>query len=572
MRRTLPLFAAVAVAILGAFAGWWWLGRPVHMVDAPSARFPCVSYAPFSGDQSPFNESLVIPPTQIEADLRLLAERTDCVRTYSTQTGLDAVVPIAARLGLKVMLGVWIGWEADKNQLGLQKAVALAQRYPDTVAAVIIGNEVLLRREQPADGLIALIGQARAAIPPSIPVTYADVWEFWLKNPQVAQSVDFITVHTLPYWEDDPLGIDAAVPHVVAIVRRVAEAFPGKRIFIGEAGWPSAGRMREGALPSPVNQARFVRELMQAANTEALGLNLIESFDQPWKRRLEGTVGGHWGLYTQHREAKFPLSGPVSNDPNWRIHFVVSTLLGLVVMLPALRRRPQLTVGGSLALAAIGQVAGALLVAGGLAALDASMGVLDALIWGGRWCLAATAAALAMAALVRPAGARPALPPSMFALLEWGRSGQPPGSRSLGVALGVARAAVLFAAAVTTFCFLLDARYRDFPVALTALPAAAFLAVAWAERRHATVPRRGDDRREERLLAWVLAVGGVLIGLSEAPWNFQAWGLTAANLTLAAAVWIEARGYCRDLLAKDAQDRSSRNAPNKSPAAESSGA
>jgi hypothetical protein len=27
------------------------------------------------------------------------------------------------------------------------------------------------------------------------PVTYADVWEFWLRNPQLADEVDFITVH-----------------------------------------------------------------------------------------------------------------------------------------------------------------------------------------------------------------------------------------------------------------------------------------------------------------------------------------------------------------------------------------
>jgi len=567
----LTLFAAIAAAILGSLAGWWLYGRPVAVVDAPSDRFSCLSYAPFMGDQTPFDPTLVIPPAQIERDLAQLAERTACVRTYSAQMGLDAVVPVAARLGLKVMLGIWIGSEAEKNRLELDKAIALAQRYPNAVAAIIVGNEVLLRREQPEDGLIALIAQTRAAVPASIPVTYADVWEFWLQHPKVAQAVDFVTVHTLPYWEDDPVGIEKAVPHVVAIVERVVKAFPGKRIFIGEAGWPSAGRMREGALPSPVNQARFVRELMQAADAEMLGLNLIEAFDQPWKRKMEGTVGGHWGAYTQFREAKFPLTGPVSNDPDWFVHFVASALLGLAVMAPALRRRPSLTTRGWLGAAAAGQAAGAMLVAGGLAALDASIGVLDALAVATPLQRAA-AAALAMAAIARPTVARPALPSSIYEFLAWWREGRRPGSRCLGIAFGAVRAAVLFSAAVTTFCFLFDARYRDFPVALTALPAFAFLAVAWAERRHAAVTRRADDRREELLLATVLAVGGVLIGLSEAPWNHQAWGLAAANLTLAAAVWIETRGCRRDLLATPTQGRTSRNAPSSSPAADSSGA
>jgi exo-beta-1,3-glucanase (GH17 family) len=48
----------------------------------------------------------------------------------------------------------------------------------------------------------------------------------------------------LPYWEDEPTAIGDAVDHVVAKWRYVAQAFPGKPVMIGEAGWPSAGRMR----------------------------------------------------------------------------------------------------------------------------------------------------------------------------------------------------------------------------------------------------------------------------------------------------------------------------------------
>ena len=78
---------------------------------------------------------------------------------------------------------------------------------------------------------------------------------------------------------------------------RVQAAFPGKEIWIGEVGWPSAGRMREGALPSPVNQARFLSGVVTAAKQEGWKVNLIEAFDQPWKRLMEGTVGGYWGVY-----------------------------------------------------------------------------------------------------------------------------------------------------------------------------------------------------------------------------------------------------------------------------------
>ena len=72
----------------------------------------------------------------------------------------------------------------------------------------------------------------------------------------VQNAVDFVTIHILPYWEDFPIPASRAAAHVDAIRKKVAAAFPGKEIVIGEFGWPSAGRMREGALPSRTNQAR----------------------------------------------------------------------------------------------------------------------------------------------------------------------------------------------------------------------------------------------------------------------------------------------------------------------------
>ena len=55
--------------------------------------------------------------------------------------------------------------------------------------------------------------------------------------------------------------------------------------------------MRAGALPSPANQALVLSGVVAAAKQEGWKVNLIEAFDQPWKRLLEGTVGGYWGLF-----------------------------------------------------------------------------------------------------------------------------------------------------------------------------------------------------------------------------------------------------------------------------------
>ncbi len=128
-------------------------------------------------------------------------------------------------------------------------------------------------------------------------MTYADVWEFWLKAPEIASSVDFVTIHILPYWEDDPVAAKDAVAHVREIRAKLKAKFAGKEILIGEVGWPSEGRMRAGALPSPANQALVLSGVVAAAKKEGWKVNLIEAFDQPWKRLLEGTVGGYWGLF-----------------------------------------------------------------------------------------------------------------------------------------------------------------------------------------------------------------------------------------------------------------------------------
>jgi glucan 1,3-beta-glucosidase len=76
--------------------------------------------------------------------------------------------------------------------------------------------------------------------------------------------------------------------------------------------------MREGALPSPANQARVIQDVLALAKRENFKVNVIESFDAPWKRVFEGTVGGHWGLLDDaSRGFKFKFGEPVSNHPAW---------------------------------------------------------------------------------------------------------------------------------------------------------------------------------------------------------------------------------------------------------------
>ena len=282
MGKAVSLFTLTVAMIVAA---WWWLGMAVPMPPSPLApgeKLYCISYAPFRGSQSPLDLSTKIEPGQIEQDLAQLARITDCVRTYSVDFGLDRVPEIARKHGLKVLLGLWVSSHTDRTQYQLSTAVWLAQRFPDVVRAVIVGNEALLRGEVAPETLGDYIRGVKSEV--SMPVTYADVWEFWLRHRALASAVDFVTIHILPYWEDEPVAAPDDADHIDVIRRRVVADFPGMEIVIGEVGWPSAGRMRRGALPSPANQARVLSDVLARGKRESFHVNIIEAFDQPWKQ------------------------------------------------------------------------------------------------------------------------------------------------------------------------------------------------------------------------------------------------------------------------------------------------
>ena len=184
MRFATALFVLVAVGIV---AVWAWLGAGVQMPLSPFAageKLNCISYAPFRARQDPFGPDVPIDPRQIDDDLTQLALTANCVRTYSVDHGLDQIPEIAKRHGLKMMLGLWLSSLPDLSRKQVEVAVALANRYPDVIQAVVVGNEVLLRGEMSAPALAETIRQVKARVP--MPVTYADVWEFWLRNRDLA--------------------------------------------------------------------------------------------------------------------------------------------------------------------------------------------------------------------------------------------------------------------------------------------------------------------------------------------------------------------------------------------------
>lgn len=312
----------------------WFLNRPQDAgVDVPSGKLMSLSFAPFREGYSPLEETFPLVE-HIDEDLRLLADKTHSIRTYASLGGLEPVSALARKYGLNMIQGGWLGYGYIDNQKEMAALIKSANENPDVVKRVIVGNEVLLRGDMDVDRLIGYIRQVKSAV--KQPVSYADVWSMYMKHPQLIKEVDFITIHILPYWEDEPVSVEHAPEHLEIIVKQVEDEArdlaPGKPILIGESGWPSAGRQRGMAIPGVVNEAKYIRDMIQVVNRHGFDYNIVEAFNQPWKSNLEGVVGANWGLLSADRQPVFPLTGPVFENPDWVMHFAASVLIWLSIV------------------------------------------------------------------------------------------------------------------------------------------------------------------------------------------------------------------------------------------------
>ena len=366
MMRQVYSLVLTFVTVLVGVAGWCWFNQPVPLELSFNEPFPSVSFAPFrrhglfQRDESPLTK--VYPsPEAIESDLKSLVGVARGVRTYTSLEGMDVVPDLAAKYGLEVTHSAWLGAKLPVNDKEVSALIAAANAHPDTIKRVIVGNEVLLRQDLKVDQLIHYIREVRKNV--HQPVSYADVWAFWLKNPQLADEVDYITIHILPYWEDEPVSVDDAAAHIIETLELVRNAFPDKPILIGESGWPTRGRDRGPAAANMVEGARFVRTLAKLAHERGFDYNVVEAFDQPWKAKMEGTVGANWGVVDGHRRVKYTMSGPVQENQDWPIHAAISVLLGAAATVWALMcRGVNVPVGRSIILALFAQFLAALTV------------------------------------------------------------------------------------------------------------------------------------------------------------------------------------------------------------------
>ncbi|MDR2209645.1 MAG: glycosyltransferase [Azoarcus sp.] len=365
----LRFFIAFAIAAAVAslqFLLWQTYGLSDDAPDDTSFSINGFSYSGYWRGQSPFTGP---HPSAAEfaKDFELLRQKTDSLRTYGI-SDLPSMLQEAGKHDFQITAGIWIDNDETRNELEINALVDAANNMRH-IERVIVGNEVLWRAQNEGNAdqtlkqLIAYLDQVRARV--RKPVSTAEQWHIWEKYPELADHVDFITVHIFPYHEG--VGIAGALENAFMRYDQMVKLFPGKRIVIGEIGWPSKGPVLEAAVPSDENQARFVREFLANKRTPMLDYFLLEAFDQPWKIDAElgeGWAGAYWGMYDADRHLKYPLTGSIERDRHWLGKASSAAIIAFLPMFLMAFFLPSWSVGGRLFLATMIQACISILIIG----------------------------------------------------------------------------------------------------------------------------------------------------------------------------------------------------------------
>jgi exo-beta-1,3-glucanase (GH17 family) len=293
-----------------------------------------LAYGPFRDGQGPHYNPPIIPRIeQIEEDLRFLSRVTKRVRTYKTTDTQSNIPHFAKRFGVSVAQGIELTRDEAVN--AKQIAVAVQMAKDGLVESLIVGNEALSSGVLPKARLLGYLRKVRQLTPKDVPVTTAEVWDVWQKNPDLVGAVDFVMAHFYPFWEKQPIeeanrSLWRSYDTLQATLRR---AHPSRdlRVVIGETGWPSGGAANGSAVPGAGNQRRFIDEFTATACARSAPFYFFQAFDEEWKWKegvsspnvplprnrsfIGNWVGSSWGIYGSNGRLKPGLADLFDQPP-----------------------------------------------------------------------------------------------------------------------------------------------------------------------------------------------------------------------------------------------------------------
>lgn len=297
-----------------------------EIIKRPDGNAIC--YSGYRAGQDP-RQGIYPSRAEVREDLEILVRHWSYLRLYDASRHAELTLEVIrdAGLPLKVMLGVdmaaevsnpecpWGGVYPDDvlaanrvaNSAQVDRAIALANQYPEIAFAVSVGNEASVAWTDhlvPVESLLAYTRRIKAAV--SQPVTFCENYVPWRgKLEPLAAELDFISVHTYPVWEYRT--IDDALAYTQANYNSVTRHYPDKPVIITEAGWTtnSNGRGIEPWNATEALQLRYLQELKAWTRAANIMTFMFEAFDEPWKGSADPLEPEkHWGVFYVDRTPK----------------------------------------------------------------------------------------------------------------------------------------------------------------------------------------------------------------------------------------------------------------------------
>jgi len=241
----------------------------------------------------------IISEQQVRRRLEIIAPYTKWIRSFSCIEGNEHVAREAKKLGLKTLVGAWLGDDAELNRKEIEGLINLAKE--GCVDIAVVGNEVMYRGELSEEELLDFIEEVKEAIP-GIPVGYVDAYYEFSARPKITEACDVLLTNCYPFWEG--CHIDYSLVYMKQMYQHVQNVANGKKVIITETGWPSQGGALKASEASFENFMRYFINAQQWSDQDDIEMFYFSSFDESWKVGAEGDVGAFWGIWDKKEKLK----------------------------------------------------------------------------------------------------------------------------------------------------------------------------------------------------------------------------------------------------------------------------
>ncbi len=242
----------------------------------------------------------IISEQQVRRRMQIIKPYTKWVRSFSCTEGNEWIPKVAKEMGIKTLVGAWLGNDDEINQREIDGLIKLAKEGFVDIAAV--GNEVMYRKDLSEEELIDFIKKVKSEIP-HIPVGYVDAYYEFSHRPAITTLCDVILCNCYPFWEGCP--IDNSLNYMKHMYHQAKAAGNGKKVIITETGWPSKGESLKGAVPSEKSARDYFIDTQLWSSDEDIPIFYFSSFDESWKVGAEGIVGAYWGIWDKNEKLKY---------------------------------------------------------------------------------------------------------------------------------------------------------------------------------------------------------------------------------------------------------------------------